>query len=276
MATRHGPSLPYSVVAGVTVCASGWLVASAKLLGATMAVEDPRVAATFSELLDERPSYAVIGLNAPVGFSVDAATGARACSARPACCSAPGPHDQGPAILAGGPPCSGEVDGAQIWTGSTASTIARRALRRGAIDMLPYRQRTVYEVHPETSFYQLNDDVTLCSSPGSTTGWGAPGAHRRARRGSERILDAVLDGISPGSCWPSPLLVDRTADRRAHRGPHPRQPPVGRARSAGRDRPVTTQLPADRRRGPQRRWRRASSWGRPKMAITAPIARKTP
>ena len=43
MAVRGGPELPYSVVAGVTPCAPGWLVMSAKLNGATFAPELPRV-----------------------------------------------------------------------------------------------------------------------------------------------------------------------------------------------------------------------------------------
>ena len=36
-ATRHGPKLPYSIVAGVTPCRGGWLVASAKLQGTIFA-----------------------------------------------------------------------------------------------------------------------------------------------------------------------------------------------------------------------------------------------
>ncbi len=40
-ATRHGPNLPYSLVAGVTPCRGGWLVASAKLQGTIFAPEDP-------------------------------------------------------------------------------------------------------------------------------------------------------------------------------------------------------------------------------------------
>jgi hypothetical protein len=68
MPSHSGPDLPYSVVAGVTPCAPGWLVASAKLHGATFAPESPRVLGTFAEVLDERPSFSVIALNAPVGY----------------------------------------------------------------------------------------------------------------------------------------------------------------------------------------------------------------
>ena len=68
MALRKGPELPYSLVAGVTPCAPGWLVMSAKLNGATFAPELPRVFASFAEVLDERPSFSVIALNAPIGY----------------------------------------------------------------------------------------------------------------------------------------------------------------------------------------------------------------
>jgi predicted RNase H-like nuclease len=37
--------------------------------------------------------------------------------------------------------------------------------------MAPYRQRSVYEVHSELSFYQLNDDVPLRWSKKSSQGW---------------------------------------------------------------------------------------------------------
>src|ERR1700722_7126050 len=77
MASRGGPVLPYSVVAGVTPCAPGWLVVSAKLNGATFAPELPRVLATFAEVLDERPSFSVIALNAPIGYVDDSRVGGR-------------------------------------------------------------------------------------------------------------------------------------------------------------------------------------------------------
>src|ERR1700678_630449 len=79
MASHGGPDLPYSIVAGVTPCAPGWLVASAKLNGATFAPEVPRVLASFTEVLDERPSFSVIALNAPIGYVEDSHAGGRTC-----------------------------------------------------------------------------------------------------------------------------------------------------------------------------------------------------
>jgi len=79
MRTRGGPDLPYSIVAGVTPCAPGWLVASAKLHGSTFAPEAPRVLGKFTEVLDERPTFAVIALNAPVGYAEESQLGGRTC-----------------------------------------------------------------------------------------------------------------------------------------------------------------------------------------------------
>ena len=56
------------VVAGVTPCGPSWLVAPAKLQGTIFAPEEPQLIAPFSEVLDQRPTFAVIALNAPVGY----------------------------------------------------------------------------------------------------------------------------------------------------------------------------------------------------------------
>jgi predicted RNase H-like nuclease len=63
-------------------------------------------------------------------------------------------------------------------------------------EMAPYRQRTVFEVHPELSFFQLNEDRPLDGSKQSIAG-------RTERRlllqrripGVERLLDASLPGV---------------------------------------------------------------------------------
>ena len=54
---RHGPDLPYQVVAGVTPCGPSWLVAPAKLQGTIFAPEEPQLIAPFSEVLDQRPTF---------------------------------------------------------------------------------------------------------------------------------------------------------------------------------------------------------------------------
>jgi predicted RNase H-like nuclease len=75
-----------------------------------------------------------------------------------------------------------------------------------ANEMAPYRQRTVFEVHPELSFLQLNDDRPLETSKRTAAG----GAQRRQlvqRRipAVERILDASISGVQRAQ------LLDATA-----------------------------------------------------------------
>jgi predicted RNase H-like nuclease len=189
---HRGPSLPYSVVAGVTPCASGWLVASAKLHGTTFAPEDPRIIDSFVEVLDQRPTYAVVAVNAPIGYP-SAATEGRVCDREArallgrrgsAVRSAPGR-----ATVEAGPGATEEHLDAV-----TRSLLPR--YREMASEMAPYRQRTVYEVHSELSFYQLNDDVPLHYSKKSELGWKERRDLLEKRiPGVERILSAQFSRV---------------------------------------------------------------------------------
>jgi predicted RNase H-like nuclease len=193
---RRGPELPYSLVAGVTPCATGWLVATAKMHGATFAPEDPRVIETFVDVLDQRPAFTTIAVNGPIGYLGKFEPRGRAC-------------DQEARALLGRRGAA--VQSAPVWSqveeeeeeeeeahGSLVGlgAVSRKLLpryRELAVEMAPYRQRTVYEVHPELSFYQLHDDIPMRYSKRSERG-------REERRallvkkipGAERILDARL------------------------------------------------------------------------------------
>jgi len=80
--------LPYKVVAGVIPCRRGWLVASAKLQGVTIAPEDPRVMETIIDVIDEKPTFSVIALHAPIGdFSTGSKPAAGPATARHGPCS---------------------------------------------------------------------------------------------------------------------------------------------------------------------------------------------
>ena len=146
-------------MAGVKPCATGWLVAVAKLHGTTFAPEEPRVFDAFVDVIDYRPSFATIAVNAPIGYLDDSrreggiATGkARALLG----------SRRGAAIASA--PIRSQVDGASDGSLVGLSAISRMLLpryRELAIEMAPYRQRTVYEVSSELSFYQLNDDTPL-------------------------------------------------------------------------------------------------------------------
>ena len=159
MALRRGPELPYSLVAGVTPCGPGWLVLSAKLNGATFAPELPRLLASFNDVLDERPSFSVIALNAPIGYVDENKLGGRTCDrmARSLLGRRGSTVHNAPSRAAlQEAAAQPEIDGLDA-----ISTALLPRYREVAAEMAPFRQRTVFEVHPELSFFQLNGDVPL-------------------------------------------------------------------------------------------------------------------
>jgi predicted RNase H-like nuclease len=193
MSSRGGPDLPYSVVAGVTPCATGWLVASAKLHGSTFAPEEPRVLATFANVLDERPSFSVVALNAPVGYISGSNTGGRTC-------------DRMARSLLGrrgstvhNAPTREALKEDVVVAGDGLDAVTNVLLgryREVSVEMAPYRQRTVFEVHPELSFYQINEDTPLRWSKKFEAGCDERRALLKKRvPGIERILDTEIDDV---------------------------------------------------------------------------------
>jgi predicted RNase H-like nuclease len=189
----HGPNLPYKLVAGVIPCRGGWLVASAKLQGITITPEEPRIMDGFTAVIDERPSFTVIALHAPVGFLDKAEPGGRTCDREARALLGP---RRGAAVRSAPSLAAFEAStGGQ--TGGLDAVTAILLPRYGevAAEMAGYRQRTVFEAHPELSFYQLNDDQPLRYPKRFAAG-------RQERRellvakipGVERILDAQVRG----------------------------------------------------------------------------------
>jgi len=187
-----GPPLPYKVVAAVTPCPGGWLVASAKLHAATFAPEEPRVLSKFSEVFEERPQFDVIALNAPVGYP-DTPEAPRTCDvvARRMLGRR--------SMTVRRTPTRGTIETGLVGLDEHLDAITLVLLGRYAevgAEMLPYRQRDVYEAHPELSFYVINGDKPLVRSKKTDEGI----AERRVlleKRipGIKRVLDAQLPGV---------------------------------------------------------------------------------
>jgi predicted RNase H-like nuclease len=200
--SRGGPPLPYSVVASVTPCPGGWLVASAKLHAATFAPEDPRVVAKFAEVFDERPQFDVIALNAPVGYPDNPEDG-RTCDrvARKLLGRR--------AMTVRNVPTRETVESGLVRLDERLDAVSLVLLARYAevaAEMLPYRQRTVYEAHPELSFYVINADAPLKRSKHSEEGIEERRTLLEKRiPGIRRVLDFELDGV------PTPHLYDAAA-----------------------------------------------------------------
>ena len=158
MSLRRGPTLPYRVVAGVTPCSSGWLVQGAKIVGSAFAPEPPRVYETFLDILDEHPAFEIIVINAPIGYLDTPEMGARTC-------------DREVRALVGrrgstvhNAPSRAVLDDLVEVKGAGLDAVTATMLphyREVAKEMSPFRQRLIYEGHPELSFFQLNKDSSM-------------------------------------------------------------------------------------------------------------------
>jgi predicted RNase H-like nuclease len=171
------------------------LVVGARLQGITAFPVDPEVFPTFAEILDYRPAFDVLAVHCHLSFPSEETPGGRAC-------------DRDARALLGWPragtitsPPSRKL----LLTGDLhqrarkgLSPISAQMLSRYAevaAEMQPYRQRQVFEVHPELSFYQLNDDRPMKHPKESPKGV----AERRSLV-EQRIpgIDAVLTAELPG------------------------------------------------------------------------------
>lgn len=202
-----GPELAYRLIAGVEPCPGGWLVVSARLRGITAHPQEPELFPTFTEILDYLPSFEIIAIHCHLSFPDEDTAGGRTCDklARQLL-----GWPRSGAI--GSPPSrhymeTGDLD-ARARKG--LNPINARMMRRYAevaAEMQPYRQRQVFEVHPELSFYQLNNDKPMLYSKNTPEGV----AERRALvmnkiPGIDVIFDAELPRVTPAH------LLDATAD----------------------------------------------------------------
>ena len=189
-----------------------------------MAAEDPKVFPTLLEVLDYKPAYQVIALFAAVGLVDTPVSGGRRCDRQarqllgwPRSGSVMSPPAR-PSLA-----CSSYKEAVEA-NGGHLSPISWQLLPRVAEvdrDIAPYWQRTVFEVHSELSFYQLNDDCPLRFPKHA-----APGqAERRdlllqRLPGVERIVDARIRRVrtahllDAAAClWTARRIVARAVNR---------------------------------------------------------------
>lgn len=192
--SRHGPKLPYTLIAGVTPCPGGWLVAGAKVHGTVFSPDDPVRMPSFVEVIDQRPQYSTIALNAPVGYLNHAVTGGRRCDreARALLGRRGSAIKSAPVRL----DSQRDIDLLPDELDAISHTLLPR-FREVANEMAPFRQRTIYEAHPELSFFQINGEVPMEYSKHSEKGI----AERRSLlevkvAGAERILNAEVPGVT--------------------------------------------------------------------------------
>jgi len=202
--TRRGPELPYKLVAGVTPSAGQWLVASAKVSGATFAPEQPRLLESFSLVLDERPSFDAIVINAPIGYPVDTDLGYRTCDreARELL------GKRGNVIIAV-PGRAVFKEGRTDVEGLDAVTqVLLPRYRDVAEEMSPYRQRQVYEGNPELSFFQLNGGSPMKYQKFREAGRMERRALLESKlNGITRVLDMEIERVRPHQLIDAAVLV---------------------------------------------------------------------
>ena len=202
------------MIAGVTPWRSRWVVASAKMAAATFAPEEPKVFDSFREVIDERPSYVAIVVNAPIGYLDRPGMGSRSC-------------DRDARALLGrraitirDAPSRATLTGEVSWRESHLDAATLTLLPRYievASEMSPFRQRTVYSGNPELSFYQLNE--------GNPLRWSKKREEGREERhallmskipGINRIIDSETDRIPASHRFDAAVLMWSARRVRGH------------------------------------------------------------
>jgi predicted RNase H-like nuclease len=128
------------------------------MAGSTFAPEPPRVYETFLDILSEHPAFETIVINAPIGYLDTPEMGARTC-------------DREVRALVGrrgstvhNAPSRAVLDELVAVKEAGLDAITATLLphyREVAKEMSPFRQRLIYEGHPELSFFQLNKDTSM-------------------------------------------------------------------------------------------------------------------
>lgn len=221
---HRGPELPYKPLAGVVPVPKGWLVASGKLIGIQVYPEDPKVVRTFREIIDSIPAYAVIAVTVPIGLPTSPHRGGRSAD-----------HEARQLL---GFPHAGAIGSTPTRAALVETNYEKaRAANGGLLDvvtwqqfpkireldaeMQPYVQRQVFEVRPELSFLQLNEDEPMKHTKDSRVGQRErQEVLRRRMPGSERIIDAQLPGVrlahltdAAVTLWTARRIVARAVSR---------------------------------------------------------------
>ena len=195
---QSGPELPYELLAGVAPTRVGWVVASAKLLGIQLHPQEAQLFENLSDILDYRPAFRIIAVGLPIGLPDGAGEHGRACD-REARKLLGWPRAG--AILS--PPVRAALharsyeEAAKLSGGLSAVTWGLMArIAEADREIESFRQRTVFEVHPELSLYQLNDDQPMKNPKRTVVGQEERAQLIRSRiAGMELVLDADIPRV---------------------------------------------------------------------------------
>jgi predicted RNase H-like nuclease len=141
-----------------------------------------------------RPTYSVIALNAPVGYLDIAAAGGRTCDREARGLLGPkrGSSIQSAPVRSS----TNELEFLPDHLDAISMTLLPRYLEVAG-EMAPFRQRTVYEVHSDMCFYELNDGEPMQFPKHSEAGVEERQALLKVKfPGADRILSSELPGTS--------------------------------------------------------------------------------
>lgn len=187
---------PYDVLGGVVPCPGGWLVLPGRLANATVIMEEPLVLPTLVDVLDYKPAFDAAGIHAPMGFHDAPTAPFRACDAEARNfvgwprMVALRPVPSRAALRAASPE---EALALEPWL--TRDDLRWfRWWREAEEQFQPFHQRVWFSSHPELSFFMMNGDQPLPSSP-----YQANGQRDRRKLIIDRIpgCDEVLDAPAP-------------------------------------------------------------------------------
>jgi predicted RNase H-like nuclease len=174
------------------------------MAGSTFAPEEVQIFDSFREVVDMRPGFSAIVVNAPIGYRDKQSDPPRQCDvvAR----SLLGRR----AITIRRPPSREVLNRGSSLPSDHLDAVTKTMLPvivDVSLEMSSYRQRTVYEGSPELSYYFLNGEKPLRWSKMREEG-------RQERRdllvkapGIERIIDASLKGVGPQHLLDAAVLL---------------------------------------------------------------------
>jgi len=161
------PKVPYKMLGGVVPCPGGWLVLPARLAAVTVIVEEPMVLNTLVEVLDFKPRFEAAAIFAPVGFEDEPIGPYRPCDAEARQMvgwprlAAIKPIPSRAALRA---KTREEARELEPWL--TNDDFRRwKWIREAEQEFQPFHQRNWFAAHPDLSFYVLNGDKPITSSP---------------------------------------------------------------------------------------------------------------
>jgi predicted RNase H-like nuclease len=158
---------PFKTIAGVTPCPGGWLVIPARLAGVTTVAEEAFVLKRLGDVLDHRPRFEFVGLNVPMAFNDEPSGPYREC-------------DELARELVGWPRRIGfkAVPSRRALLAPSREAALRMEpwltpddlrrfplLREVAREIQPFHSRSIYAGHADLSYWAMNGETPLRTSP---------------------------------------------------------------------------------------------------------------